>query len=139
VHDGLRVVGVALEDGSIVAGGGASEVELSLRLREYAASLGGREQLAAEAFAEAMEIIPLTLAENAGLDPIDTLVELRSRHESGGKDIGLNSYTGKSTDMFKEGVVEPLRVKTQAIGSAAETAIMVLRIDDVIMAGELGK
>jgi len=138
-HDGLRVVGVAIEDGKIVAGGGAPEVELSLRLSEYAASLAGREQLAAEAFAEAMEIVPLTLAENAGLDPIDTLVELRSRHESNGKDIGLDAISGKAIDMYKKGVVEPLRVKTQAIGSSAETAIMILRIDDIIMAGELGK
>ena len=132
LEDAIRVVGVVLEDKKCVAGGGAPEVELSLRLREYAASVGGRAQLAIESFANALEIIPRTLAENAGLDPIDMLVELRSAHETGKKTVGLNVYEGKAVDMREAGVVEPLRVKTQAIASAAEAAVMILRIDDII-------
>ncbi len=132
MEDALRVVSVVVEDGKCVAGGGAPETELSLRLREYAASVGGRAQLAIEAFANALEIIPRTLAENAGLDPIDMLVEIRAAHEKGKKTFGLDVFEGKTVDMQKAGVVEPLRVKTQAIASAAEAAIMILRIDDVI-------
>jgi archaeal chaperonin len=132
LEDALRVVGVALEDQKIVVGGGSPEVELSLRLKEYAATLKGREQLAVTKFAESLEIIPKTLAENAGLDPIDMLVEMRSQHEKGNKRAGLNVYTGKIEDMFENNVVEPLRIKTQAINAATEAAIMILRIDDVI-------
>jgi len=132
MEDALRVVGVAVQDKLLVAGGGAPEVELALRLRAYASTVGGREQLAIEAFANAMEVIPKTLAENAGLDQIDSLVSLRSQHEKGVKSAGLDMDTGKPVDMQKLGVVEPLRVKTQAINSAAEAAIMILRIDDVI-------
>jgi len=132
MEDALRVVGVVVEDGMLVAGGGAPEVELALRLREYAATVGGREQLAIEAFADAMEVIPKTLAENAGLDQIDSLVALRSKHEKGMKTAGLDMETGEPVDMLAAGVVEPLRVKTQAINSAAESAVMILRIDDVI-------
>jgi len=132
MEDALRVVGVAVQDKLLVAGGGAPEVELALRLRAYASTVGGREQLAIEAFANAMEVIPKTLAENAGLDQIDSLVSLRSQHEKGVKTAGLDMDTGKPVDMLKLGVVEPLRVKTQAINSAAEAAIMILRIDDVI-------
>ena len=132
LEDALRVVGVALEDQKIVVGGGSPEIELSLRLKEYAATLKGREQLAVMKFAESLEIIPSTLAENAGLDPIDMLVEMRSQHEKGNKRAGLNVYTGKIEDMFENNVVEPLRIKTQAINAATEAAIMVLRIDDVI-------
>ena len=132
LHDALRVVGVAIEDEKLVAGGGSPEVELALRLREYAGTLTGREQLAVSKFAEALEVIPRTLAENAGLDPIDMLVEMRSQHEKGKKTAGLNVFTGKVVDMWKEGVVEPLRVKTQAIDSATEAATMILRIDDVL-------
>lgn len=132
MEDALRVVGVAVEDKMLVAGGGAPEVELALRLRAYASTVGGREQLAIESFADAMEVIPKTLAENAGLDQIDTLVSLRSAHEKGMKTAGLDMDTGKPVDMLKLGVVEPLRVKTQAINSAAEAAVMILRIDDVI-------
>ncbi|HTY91919.1 MAG TPA: thermosome subunit alpha [Methanocella sp.] len=136
LHDALRVVGVVIEDKKVVPGGGAPETELGLRLREYGSSVGGREQLAIEAFAGALDIIPRTLAENAGLDPIDMLVELRSRHEKkGGKNFGLNVFEGKPVDMLKAGVLEPLRVKTQAIGSATEAATMILRIDDVIASG----
>lgn len=132
MEDALRVVGVAVEDKMLVAGGGAPEVELALRLRAYASTVGGREQLAIESFADAMEVIPKTLAENAGLDQIDTLVALRSAHEKGMKTAGLDMDTGKPVDMLSLGVVEPLRVKTQAINSAAEAAVMILRIDDVI-------
>ena len=132
LHDALRVVGVAIEDEKLVAGGGSPEVELALRLREYSGTLTGREQLAVSKFAEALEVIPRTLAENAGLDPIDMLVEMRSQHEKGKKTAGLNVFTGKVVDMWKEGVVEPLRVKTQAIDSATEAATMILRIDDVL-------
>jgi thermosome len=132
MNDALRVVGVVVEDKMLVPGGGAPEVELSLRLREYAATVGGREQLAIEAFADAMEVIPKTLAENAGLDQIDSLVALRSQHEKGVKSAGLDMDTGKAVDMLELGVVEPLKVKTQAIQSAAEAAVMILRIDDVI-------
>ncbi|MCK8518660.1 thermosome subunit alpha [Methanoculleus sp. 7T] len=139
IEDALRVVSVAVEDKKFVAGGGAPEIELSLRLREYAATVGGRAQLAIEAFANALEIIPRTLAENAGLDPIDMLVALRASHEKGGasaKYMGLDVFNAASGDMLKAGVVEPLRVKTQAIASAAEAAVMILRIDDVIAASK---
>ncbi len=132
LHDALRVVGVAIEDETLVAGGGSPEVELALRLREYSSTLKGREQLAVAKFAEALEVIPRTLAENAGLDPINMLVEMRSQHEKGNKTAGLNVFTGKVVDMWKEGVVEPLRVKTQAISSGTEAATMILRIDDVL-------
>jgi len=139
IEDALRVVSVAVEDRKFVAGGGAPEIELSLRLRDYAATVGGRAQLAIEAFATALEIIPRTLAENAGLDPIDMLVALRASHEKGGasgKYMGLDVFNAVSGDMLKAGVVEPLRVKTQAVSSAAEAAVMILRIDDVIAASK---
>lgn len=132
LHDALRVVGVTIEDGKLVAGGGSPEVELSLKLREYANSLTGREQLAVTAFANSLEIIPRTLAENAGLDPIDKLVEMTSQHKDGNIHAGLDVYTGDIIEMWENGIVEPLRVKTQAISSAAEAAVMILRIDDVI-------
>ncbi len=132
MHDALRVVGVTIEDEKIVAGGGSPEVELALRLREYASTLTGREQLAVSKFADALEIIPKTLAENAGLDAIDMLAELRRQHEQGNKSVGLDVNEGKTVDMLEIGVIEPLRVKTQAIASATEAASMILRIDDVI-------
>ncbi len=132
LNDALRVVGVSLEDGKVVAGGGAPEVELALKLRQYASTLKGREQLAVNGFADALEVIPQTLAENGGLDPIDILVEMRSQHEKGNKRAGVNVYTGKIVDMWEENVIEPLRVKTQAINSATEAAVMILRIDDVV-------
>lgn len=132
LNDALRVVGVSLEDGKVVVGGGATEVELALKLRQYAATLKGREQLAVNGFADALEIIPQTLAENGGLDPIDILVEMRSQHEKGNKKAGVNVYTGKVVDMWEENVIEPLRVKTQAINSATEAAVMILRIDDIV-------
>jgi len=132
LEDALRVVAVAIEDGKLVAGGGSPEVEVALRLQEYAATLEGREQLAVKAYAEALEVIPRTLAENAGLDPIDMLMELRSQHEKGVKTAGLNVFEGKVVDMWEDFVVEPLRVKTQVINAATESAVMILRIDDVI-------
>ncbi len=132
LEDALRVVSVAIEDKKLVAGGGSPEVELSLRLQEYASTLSGREQLAVRAYAEALEIIPKTLAENAGLDPIDMLMDLRSSHENGIKTAGLDVFRGRVIDMWEEFVVEPLRVKTQVINAATESAIMILRIDDII-------
>ncbi|HDI12488.1 MAG TPA: thermosome subunit, partial [Hadesarchaea archaeon] len=137
IHDAISVIGAAIEDGKIVVGGGAPEIELSKRLREYSETVGGREALAINAFANAVESIPRTLAENAGLDSIDILVDLRAKHEKqDGKYFGINVFTGKISDMMKEGVVEPLRVKSQAIKSASEAAIMILRIDDVISASK---
>ena len=132
MHDALMVVSDVIKDKKIVAGGGAPETELSLQLRRYASTVGGRIQLAIEAFASAVEIVPRSLAENAGLDPIDMLVAIRAAHEAGKRTFGLDVFEGKPVDMLKAGVVEPLRVKTQAIMSAAEAAVMILRIDDVI-------
>ena len=137
IEDSLGVVRTTLLDGQVLPGGGAPEAELALQLRDFADSVGGREQLAVEAFADALEVVPRTLAENAGLDPIDSLVDLRSRHDGGEFGAGLDAYTGDVIDMEAEGVVEPLRVKTQAIESATEAAVMILRIDDVIAAGDL--
>ncbi|MDI6883565.1 MAG: thermosome subunit beta [Hadesarchaea archaeon] len=137
VHDALSVVSAAIEDGKIIYGGGAPDIELAKQLREYAETVGGREALAVNAFANAIESIPRTLAENAGLDSIDILVDLRAKHEkTDGKNVGVDVYKGKTADMKKEGVVEPLRMKTQAIKSASEAAIMILRIDDVIAASK---
>ncbi|MBN1678318.1 MAG: TCP-1/cpn60 chaperonin family protein [Candidatus Thermoplasmatota archaeon] len=138
LHDALKVVGVATEDGTAVPGGGASEIELALKLRDYGQSVGGREQLAIEAFAEALEIIPWTLAENAGMDAIDIVIELKNAHsKSGGRNFGINVLQNKVSDMVSAKVLEPLRVKTQAIQSATEVASMILRIDDVIAAKKM--
>jgi chaperonin GroEL (HSP60 family) len=135
--DALGVVAAAVEDNRYVYGGGAPEMALATRLRDYADTVGGREALAIKAFADALEIIPKTLAENAGMDSVDILVELRARHSKpDGKYYGVDVYSGKIEDMRKLGVCEPLRVKTQAIKSAAEAAIMILRIDDVIAAAK---
>jgi thermosome len=133
LHDGLCVVRNVIEDGKIVAGGGAPEAELSKGLKAFAVKVGGREQLAIEAFAEAIEEIPLTLAENAGLDPIDIMVALRSEHQKkDSKTFGIDVTTGKIVDMCTKNVVEPLRVKQQAIKSATEATNMILKIDDLI-------
>lgn len=133
LHDGLCVVRNVIEDGKIVAGGGAPEAELSKGLKAFAVKVGGREQLAIEAFAEAIEEIPLTLAENAGLDPIDVMVALRSEHQKKDtKTFGIDVTTGKIVDMCTKNVVEPLRVKQQAIKSATEATNMILKIDDLI-------
>ncbi len=134
LHDALSVVGVALEDGRISAGGGASAIEIALELRDYAATIGGREQMAIDAFANAIEIIPKTLAENAGLDSINAVLDLRQAHKKGQKYAGLNVFSGKVVNMMDAEVIEPLWVGTQAIQSATEAAIMILRIDDVIAA-----
>jgi len=139
MEDAIGGVASALEVGKIVAGGGSPEAAIAKGLRDYAQSFSGREQLAILAFAEAMEIIPRTLAENAGLDPIDILVELRAAHDEGKHTYGVDVYTGKIVDMKKMGVIEPLKIKTQAIKSAAEAAEMILRIDDIIAAGKLEK
>jgi len=131
--DALGDVAAALRDGKIVAGAGAVEVELARGIRIFSRTLSGREQLAVQAFADALEIIPRTLAENAGLDPIDVLTELRAVHDQGYKWAGINVFTGMVMDARKEGVIEPLKIKTQAVSSAAEVAEMILRIDDVIL------
>jgi len=130
--DATSVVAVAIEDGKLVTGGGSAATELAMRLRDYAASVGGREQIAIDAFASALEVIPTALSENAGLDPIDVMIELRRAHKSGKKTAGINVFTGKVTDMRKERVLEPIRVGRQAISSATDAAVMILRIDDVI-------
>jgi len=133
--DALSVVSDVIENNKIIAGGGAAEVEIAKELRDYATKVGGREQLAIEAFADAIEIIPKTLAENAGLEPIDIIVELRANHDKkDGVHMGVNVFTGKVENMHENGVVEPLVVKEQAVKSAAESASMILRIDDVIAA-----
>lgn len=129
----LGIIG-SLETGKIVPGGGAVEIEVARRLREYAETIGGREQLAINAFAEAVEIVPRTLAESTGSDPIDILVNLRSQHEKGNVAHGVDVIDGKISDMHEKGVMEPLKIKTQAIKSASEAAEMILRIDDVVTA-----
>jgi len=137
VHDALSVVADVFEKNKIVVGGGAVEAEVAKELRKYAVQVGGREQLAIEAFAEAVETIPKTLAENAGLEQIDIMVELRSVHEKAdGHLMGVDVFEGKVTNLWEKGVIEPLSVKEQAIKSAAEAAAMILRIDDVIAASK---
>jgi len=137
IDDALGVVAVIYEDGEVLPGGGAPEVEIALALRDYADSIGGREQLAIEAFADAIEVVPRTLAVNLGLDPIDSVVDLRAAHDGGETSAGLSVTEFGVADMLDEGVVEPLRVKTQAITSAQEAAQLILRIDDVVAAGNL--
>jgi thermosome len=140
LHDALCVVRNAIEDGKIVPGGGAPEAEVAKQLRDYAVKVGGREQLAIEAFADAVESIPLTLAENAGLDPIDIMVALRAKHESAATpSYGVDVFSGKVMDMLELRVVEPLRVKQQVIKSATEAANMILKIDDLIAAKGIEK
>ena len=137
MKDAVGGIAATLEVGKFVAGGGSPEAEVAKELRAYANKVGGREQLAINAFANALEVIPRTLAENAGLDPIDILVELRAQHEKKNINAGVNVFTGKVEDMLKQSVVEPLKIKTQAISSAAESAEMILRIDDVITASKI--
>jgi len=137
MHDALSVVSDVIEKNKIVAGGGAAEAEAAKELRDYAAKVGGREQLAVEGFAESVEIIPKTLAENAGLEPIDIMVELRASHEKPkGHLMGVDVFTGKVVNMQEKGVIEPLSVKEHAIKSAAEAASMILRIDDIVAASK---
>jgi len=134
LHDALKVVGSVLEDGVVCPGGGATEIDLAVRLRKWAGTVGGREQLAVEAFAQSLEAVPWALAENGGYDSINTLIELRSAHDGAkaNRNVGVNLADGKAADMWKLRVVEPARVKRQALTSAVEVASMVLRIDDII-------
>jgi len=137
LHDALCVVRDIVEEPKVVAGGGAPELEVSRVLKKYAETLPGREQLAVKCFAEALETVPLTLTENAGLDPIDILSELRARHEKGETWAGIEVRSGKVQDMTEAGVFEPLAVKKQIIKSATEAASMILKIDDVIASGKM--
>ncbi|MCK9595898.1 TCP-1/cpn60 chaperonin family protein [Candidatus Pacearchaeota archaeon] len=132
LKDGLGVVSSSIKTRLVVPGGGAIEVELARRLRHFGQSLSGREQLAVEEFASALEFIPTTLAENAGMDPIDVLTELKSKHDAGEKNAGLNLFTNKIENVLEAKIIEPYKIKTQAISSASEVANMILRIDDVI-------
>jgi len=132
VKDGLGDVSSAVKDGRVVSGGGAVEMELARRLRQYAKTIGGREQLAVEEFAIALEYVPETLAENAGLDPVTIMTELNQRHEAGAVRDGINLFNNKVEDCLAAGIVEPVRVKLQAVASASEVATMILRIDDVL-------
>ena len=131
-HDSLSVVKIALEDGKITVGGGAAATEIAMGLRQYAPSIGGRQQMAIDSFSRAIEGIPKILASNAGLDPIDIMLELRNQHKNGKKYAGINVMKGKVDDMLKAEVIEPLRLGIQEIQSASEAATMILRIDDVI-------
>ncbi len=138
IDDALHAVQASIKDGKVVPGGAAVEAELSLRLKQYAAQVKGKEQLSIQAFAEALEIVPKALAMNAGLSPLDAMIELKAKHGGkGGENYGLNVYTGKAVDMVEAGVLEPLRIKTQAIQSAAEATQMILRIDDVLAATQV--
>lgn len=139
VKDGLGDVASAIKSGKIVAGGGAVEMELSKRLRAFAKTIGGREQLAIEVFANALESIPEALAENAGMDAIDVLTELRKLHESGKTNFGLNLFNDMIEDTFTAGIIEPIKVKLQAISSASEFAMMILRIDDILVSKSGGQ
>jgi thermosome len=132
LHDALMVTKDVMEKPSIVAGGGSPESYVAGKLRDWSSTLSGREQLAADKFAESLEVIPLALAENAGMDPIDTLTELRSKQAKGSKWVGIDARSAKIVDMSKLDIVEPLSVKEQIIKSATEVASMILRIDDVI-------
>ena len=136
MHDALMVSKDVVEKPAIVAGGGAPEAEVAAQVMKWTEKLNGREQLAAQKFADALETIPICLATNAGLDPIDTMTEIRSKHAEGGKWFGVEAKEGKVKDMYKENVLEPLSVKEQIVKSATEAACMILRIDDVIAAGK---
>jgi archaeal chaperonin len=136
VHDALCVIRDVMVNPRVVAGGGAPEAEVAKRLRAYADKFSGREQLAVQAFAESLELIPMVLAENAGMDPIDTQVELRTKHDQGFIWAGVDPYKGKVADMAKQNVYEPLTVKLQLVKSASEAAAMILKIDDVIAASK---
>jgi archaeal chaperonin len=133
LEDALYVALDVIRSGKIVPGGGAPEIKVAEKIREFASTLSGREQLAVGAFADAIEVVPVALAENAGFDPVNVLMALRSKHQEG-SNYGLNMNTGQPSDMLALGVVEPLKVKTQAVKSATEAATMILRVDDVIAA-----
>ena len=136
IHDALCVVRDVVMEPQVLPGGGAPEAEVARMLRGYAQRLSGKEQLAVQAFAEGLEIIPLTLAENAGMDPINSLMEVRSKHQSKLKSVGIDPFEGKVADLAKLEVYEPLSVKVQAVKSASEAADMILRIDDIIAASK---
>ena len=138
LKDGLGDVAAVIRDKKIVPGAGAIEIEVAKRLREFSNTLSGREQLAVQEFANALEFIPLTLAENAGLDPIDILTELKARHDNGEINAGINIFTNMVQDSLDEGIIEPLKIKTQAVSSATEVAMMILRIDDVLASKSSG-
>ena len=137
LHDAIMVTKDVIEKPAVVAGGGAAEAEAAYQVQKWAEKLSGREQLAAQKFAEALETIPVALAENAGMDPIDAQVEFRAKHAEGGKWFGIDAHEGKIKDMYLKQVFEPLAVKEQIIRSASEVASMILRIDDVIAAGKM--
>ncbi|MCL7392723.1 MAG: TCP-1/cpn60 chaperonin family protein [Thaumarchaeota archaeon] len=137
LKDAINVVKDVIVEGKVVAGGGAPEIEVAMRLRDYANTLAGKEQLAVNKFAEALEIVPSQLAENAGMDPIETIVNLTSEHKKGNKWAGVDVFNAKIADMFKRDVIEPLLVKKQTIKSAVEAASMILKIDDIIAASRL--
>jgi len=137
LHDALSVVCDVVREPKVVAGGGAPEIEVARRLRRHAEGLAGRERLAVLAFAESIEVIPATLAENAGMDPIDAISEMQSRHERGEAWVGVNALEGAVTDMAALDVYEPLQVKAQAIKSATEASTMLLKIDDIIAASKM--
>jgi len=139
IHDALSVVKDVMLKPYIVLGAGAPEAEVASKLFDFAQTLPGREQLAAQKFAEAMEVIPLTIAENAGMDPIDTLVELRARHSQGGTTVGIDALAGKVEDVKNFGVYEPLAVKEEILSAATEAAVMLLRIDDVIASSKMAR
>jgi len=132
LHDALSVVKAALEDGKMTAGGGAAATAIAMALRDYAPTIGGREQMAIEAFANSIEVVPKTLSENAGLDPIDMMLEIRREHKKGNKHAGVDVLNGKVGNMLKNKVIEPLKVSLHEIQAASEAATMILRIDDVI-------
>jgi len=132
LHDALSVIKAALEDGKMTVGGGASAIAIAMGLRDYAGTIGGREQMAIEAFANSIEVVPKTLAENAGLDPIDMMLEIRREHKKGNKYTGVDVLNGKAGNMLKNKVLEPLKVSLHEIEAASEAATMILRIDDVI-------
>jgi thermosome len=133
IDDALRVVKCVVEDGKVVAGGGATEIETALEIRSFGSSIGGREQMAIRAFADALEEIPRTIARNAGLDTINTIVNLRAKHAEN-KNAGLNVYNGSVEDMLEKGVVDPLRVKIDSVKAGSEAAAMVLRVDNILRA-----
>jgi len=132
LEDAIGDLRVAIQDGKVVAGGGACEIALSRGLYKYSNTLSGKEQLCIQQFAKAMECVPRTLAESAGLDPIDKVAEMKAAQAKGSKWTGIDVFSGKAVDMWRNNVIEPLKIKTQAIKSATEASVMILRIDDVI-------
>ncbi|MEN9626605.1 MAG: hypothetical protein RL557_933 [archaeon] len=139
IKDGLGDVAAVIKDKKIVAGAGAIEIELSRLLQNFSQTLSGREQLAVQEFARALEFIPLTLAENAGLDPIDIITELKALHDNGETYAGINIFNNKIENVLEKGIIEPLRIKKQALSSATEVAVMILRIDDVLASKQPGQ